>query len=92
MLCKGGKGKPRFEVQLRRYTNEAMGLSAAPPNYDENGNIPKGYRFYQYPLGERYLFTYVYEEPDCSALEQQYEKAREKHGGSAVRGRRYGLF
>ena len=72
---KGGKGKPRFEVQLRRYTNEAMGLSAAPPNYDENGNIPKGYRFYQYLLGERYLFTYVDEEPDCSSLEQQYEKA-----------------
>ena len=74
-IGKGGKGKPRFEVQLRRYTNEAMGLSAAPPNYDENGNIPKGYRFYQYLLGERYLFTYVDEEPDCSSLEQQYEKA-----------------
>ena len=74
-IGKGGKGKPRFEVQLRRYTNEAMGLSAAPPNYDENGNIPKGNRFYQYLLGERYLFTYVDEEPDCSSLEQQYEKA-----------------
>ena len=74
-IGKGGKGKPRFEVQLRRYTNEAMGLSAMPPNYDENGNIPKGYRFYQYLLGERYLFTYVDEEPDCSSLEQQYEKA-----------------
>lgn len=77
-IGKGGKGKPRFEVQLRRYTNEAMGLSAAPPNYDENGNIPKGYRFYQYLLGERYLFTYVDEEPDCSALEQQYEKAKKE--------------
>lgn len=74
-IGKSGKGKPRFEVQLRRYTNEAMGLSAMPPNYDENGNIPKGYRFYQYLLGERYLFTYVDEEPDCSSLEQQYEKA-----------------
>ena len=74
-IGKGGKGKPRFEVQLRRYTNEAMGLSAAPPNYDENGNIPKGNRFYQYLLGERYLFTYVDEEPDCSSLEQQHEKA-----------------
>lgn len=77
-IGKGGKGKPRFEVQLRRYTNEAMGLSAAPPNYDENGNIPKGYRFYQYLLGERYLFTYVDEEPDCSELEQQYEKAKKE--------------
>lgn len=77
-IGKGGKGKPRFEVQLRRYTNEAMGLSAAPPNYDENGNIPKGYRFYQYLLGERYLFTYVDEEPNCSALEQQYEKAKKE--------------
>ena len=77
-IGKGGKGKPRFEVQLRRYTNEAMGLSAMPPNYDENGNIPKGYRFYQYLLGERYLFTYVDEEPDCSALEQQYEKAKKE--------------
>ena len=74
-IGKGGKEKPRFEVQLRRYTNEAMGLSDVQPNYDENGNIPKGYRFYQYLLGERYLFTYVDEEPDCSALEQQYEKA-----------------
>lgn len=77
-IGKGGKGKPRFEVQLRRYTNEAMGLSSAPPNYDENGNIPKGYRFYQYLLGERYLFTYVDEEPDCSELEQQYEKAKKE--------------
>ena len=77
-IGKGGKGKPRFEVQLRRYTNDAMGLSAMPPNYDENGNIPKGYRFYQYLLGERYLFTYVDEEPDCSALEQQYEKAKKE--------------
>ena len=77
-IGKGGKGKPRFEVQLWRYTNEAMGLSAMPPNYDENGNIPKGYRFYQYLLGERYLFTYVDEEPDCSALEQQYEKAKKE--------------
>ena len=77
-IGKGGKGKPRFEVQLWRYTNEAMGLSAMPPNYDENGNIPKGYRFYQYLLGERYLFTYVDEEPDCSALEQQYEKERKE--------------
>lgn len=74
-IGKGGKEKPRFEVQLRRYTNEAMGLSDMQPNYDENGNIPKGCRFYQYLLGERYLFTYVDEEPDCSALEQQYEKA-----------------
>ena len=71
----GGKGKPKFEVHLRRYTNEAMGLSSSKPNYDENGNIPKGYRFDQYLLGERYLFTYVDEEPDCTALERRYEKS-----------------
>ena len=75
---KSGKGKPKFEVHLRRYTNEAMGLSSSQPNYDENGNVPKGYRFEQYLLGERYLFTHIDEEPDCSALERECEKAIEE--------------
>lgn len=72
---KSGKGKPKFEVHLRRYTNEAMGLSSSQPSYDENGNVPKGYRFEQYLLGERYLFTYIDQEPDCSALERKYERS-----------------
>lgn len=72
---KSGKGKPKFEVYLRRYTNEAMGLSSSQPSYDENGNVPKGYRFEQYLLGERYLFTYIDQEPDCSALERKYERS-----------------
>ena len=75
---KSGKGKPKFEVHLRRYTNEAMGLSSSQPNYDENGNVPKGDRFEQYLLGERYLFTHIDEEPDCSALERECEKAIEE--------------
>ena len=75
---KSGKGKPKFEVHLRRYTNEAMGLSSSQPNYDENGNVPKGYRFEQYLLGERYLFTHIDEELDCSALERECEKAIEE--------------
>ena len=77
-IGKNGRGKPKFEIHLRRYTNEAMGLSSSRPSYDENGNVPKGYRFEQYLLGERYLFTYIDEEPDCSALERECEKAIEE--------------
>ena len=73
-LGRNGKGKPKFEVWLQRYTKDSMGLSTTPPKYDENGDLPKGVRFFQYSLGERYLFAYVDVEPDCSALEKQYEK------------------
>ncbi|MCH5142670.1 MAG: AAA family ATPase [Clostridiales bacterium] len=73
-LSKNGKGKPKFEVWLQRYTKDSMGLSTTPPRYDENGDLPKGVRFFQYSLGERYLFAYVDIEPDCTALEKKYEK------------------
>lgn len=72
---KNGRGKPKYEVNLQRYTRDAMGLSKFAPKYDENGNLPKGYRFNQYLLGERYLFAYVDVEPDCTDLERKTEKA-----------------
>lgn len=71
---RNGKGKPKFESDLQRYTRDAMGLSATEPRYDENGNLPKSYRFNQYILGERYLFAYVDIEPDCEAIESRFEK------------------
>ncbi|MCR4661562.1 MAG: AAA family ATPase [Clostridia bacterium] len=73
-IGKDGKGKPKFEVYLQRYTKEAMGLSKDAPRYDENGNYQKGFRFNQYLLGERYLFATVDIEPDLMALDKQYEK------------------
>lgn len=69
-----GKGKPKFEVDLQRYTRDAMGLSAQEPRYDDNGNLPKDYRFNQYVLGERYLFAFTDIEPDCEAIESRFEK------------------
>lgn len=71
---RNGKGKPKYEVWLNRYTKDSMGLSQIPPKYDENGNLPKGTRFFQYSLGERYLFTFSDIDPDCSELEKKYEK------------------
>lgn len=71
---KFGKGKPKYEAWLQRYTRDSMGLSPTPPKYDENGDLPKGARFFQYTLGERYLFAFVDIEPDCSALESRFEK------------------
>ncbi len=77
-IGKGGHGRPKFEVYLQRYTKDAMGLSKFAPQYDENGNLPKGYRFNQYLLGERYLFASVDIEPDLTELEKRYEKAYEQ--------------
>ena len=73
-IGKSGKGKSKYEVNLQRYTRDAMGLSPTPPAYDENGNIVKGSRFYQYLLGERYLLTHVDIEPDCTELEKKFDK------------------
>ncbi len=70
---KNGKGKPKFEADLNRYTRDAMGLSATEPRY-VNGNLPKEFRFYQYVLGERYLFTSIDIEPDCDAIDKKFEK------------------
>lgn len=72
-IGKSGKGKSKYEVSLQRYTKDAMGLSTNPPAYDENGNIPKGFRFTQYLLGERYLLSHVDIEPDCSELERKFD-------------------
>ena len=68
---KSGRGKPKYEVNLQRYTRESMGLSPVMPKYDDNGNI-KGLK--SYLLGERYLFTYVDVEPDLSELDKRFEK------------------
>ncbi len=73
-IGRGAKGKPKYEVALRRYTRESMGLSPIEPKYDEEGNLPKGFRFSQYLLGERFAFAYTDLEPDCSSLERTYEK------------------
>lgn len=73
-ISKSGKGKSKYEVNLQRYTKDAMGLSPTPPAYDENGNIVKGSRFYQYLLGERYLLTHIDIEPDCTELEKEFDK------------------
>ena len=73
---KNGKGKPKYEVHLRRYTKESMGLSPSKPAYDAEGNLPKGFRFHQYLLGERFSFTYSDIEPDYSGIENAFAKAR----------------
>lgn len=77
-IGKNGHGRPKYEVYLQRYTRDAMGLSKTAPEYDENGNLPKSYRFNQYLLGERYLFTYVDKEPDTKELENKYAKQIEQ--------------
>lgn len=66
-----GKGKPKFETHLQRYTKEPMGLSAKPPKYDEKDSW-KGVQ--QYLLGECYQFTYNDIEPDCSALDNECKR------------------
>ena len=68
---RNGKGKPKFEVGLNRYTRDAMGLSPYPPKSDDKGNVRS---IKSYLLGERYLFTYLDIEPDLIALEKKYEK------------------
>ena len=67
---RNGKGKPKFEVNLNRYTREAMGLSPFLPKSDDKGNIRS---IKPYLLGERYLFTYIDIEPDLSVLENNYD-------------------
>ena len=73
---KFGKGKPKYEADLQRYTKNAMGLSPTEPKFDDNGNLPKGYKFNQYLLGERYLFTFADIEPDCEVIVSKYERSR----------------
>ena len=68
---RNGKGKPKFEVNLNRYTRDAMGLSPYSPKSDDKGNIRS---IKSYLLGERYLFTYIDIEPDLSVLDKNYEK------------------
>ena len=75
VLGKSGKGKPKFEAHLQRYTKHTMGLSSQMPKYDEKGNL-RGLR--SYLLGERYLFSFVDVEPDCTVLEKEYQKGLDK--------------
>jgi hypothetical protein len=67
---RNGKGKPKYEANLQRYTRESMGVSSIPPKYDEKGNM-KGLKAYL--LGERYLFTYIDVEPNLTALDEEYD-------------------
>ena len=75
VLGKAGKGRPKFEAHLQRYTRDAMGLSSQLPVYEDKGKA-RGSRAYL--LGERYLFSYVDVEPDCSMLGKKYEHRQEK--------------
>ena len=68
-IGRSGYGKPKYEVYLRRYSRDSMGLSEQEPHYI-NGNLPKGFKF-PYTLGERFQFAMVDVEPDCSDLEAQ---------------------
>ncbi len=70
-LGKHGKGKPKYEVNLQRYTRESMGLSSVEPKYDEKGNM-KGLKAYL--LGERYLFTFVDVDLICRRLKRNLKK------------------
>lgn len=72
-----GRGKPKYEAYLRRYTKDSMGLSEAEPHYDEKGNLPKNFKF-PYTLGERFRFTYTDIEPDCHDLEREYGKKADR--------------
>lgn len=73
-IGKGAKSKTKYEVYLRRYTRDSMGISSIEPQYDAEGNLPKGFRFSQFLLGERFAFAYTDIEPDCSALEKKCKK------------------
>ena len=68
-IGRSGYGKPKYEVYLRRYSRDSMGLSEQEPHYT-NGSLPKGFKF-PYTLGERFQFAMVDVEPDCSDLEAQ---------------------
>lgn len=72
---KSGKGKPKFEAHLQRYTQEAMGLSSAMPQFDEKNN-QRGIK--SYTLGERYWFEIRDVEPDLSELEQRFAKDKKR--------------
>ncbi len=69
---RSGYGKPKYEVYLRRYSRDSMGLSEQEPHYI-NGNWPKGFKF-PYTLGERFQFVITDLEPDCSDLEARCKK------------------
>lgn len=69
---RSGYGKPKYEVYLRRYSRDSMGLSEQEPHYI-NGSLPKGFKF-PYTLGERFQFVITDLEPDCSDLEARCKK------------------
>lgn len=71
-IGRSGYGKPKYEVYLRRYSRDSMGLSEQEPHYI-NGSLPKGFKF-PYTLGERFQFTMTDLEPDCSDLEARCKK------------------
>lgn len=71
-IGRSGYGKPKYEVYLRRYSRDSMGLSEQEPHYI-NGSLPKGFKL-PYTLGERFQFTMTDLELDCSDLEAQCKK------------------
>lgn len=74
-IGKSGKGKPKFEAHLQRYTQEAMGLSFAKPQFDDKNN-QRGVK--SYGLGERYWFDIRDIAPDLTGLEQKFEKDKKQ--------------
>ncbi len=72
-----GNGKPnrKFESYLNRFTNDNVELSQNSP---ESRSKDKGWAYKSYQLGERYLFTHVDEEPDCSLLEKDFNERKAK--------------
>ena len=59
-ISKSGKGKSKYEVNLQRYTKDAMGLSPTPPAYDENGNILSRYNPDDSSSLQRYTYSHFY--------------------------------
>lgn len=71
---KNSRGKLKYENHLYRYTSETMGLSKEKPKY-ENGNLVNADRLNQYVLGERYELAFEDEEPDCTDIDADLERA-----------------
>ena len=75
---KNGTGGSKYEITLRRYTWESLGLSPMKPAYDKEGKLVRNSGFYQYLLGERFAFTHTDIEPDYSEIEKVFTSERSK--------------
>ncbi len=61
---------PKYEVHLRRFTRESLGIAENKPKYDEKGNM------HSYILGERYAFSVSDIEPDYTGIESTFLKSK----------------